>query len=533
LPALQTFDLARLAEAPSPNEMLISALRANATRPVVHTADGMEITGSAFEAELSRYAAVLRAEGVREGARVGLLSGNRVEVLYVCHALMLIGAIFVPLHPMGSVADYAYVLEDAGIDVLVFDAANHAAAIDALIDQSDRRPRLLALGVHPTAPDLVAVSRALAPIPLVAERFDPEAICRLIYSGGTTGAPKAIQLSNRSWAAVIMIQMAEWDWPQEVRQLLCAPLSHSGSAAFMPTLLRGGTLFIATGFHPAETMEAIERHRITCILLVPTMIYALLDHPDSATRDLSSLETVFYGASLMSISRLRQAIARFGPIFCQFYGQAEAPLTVTVLRRAEHDLTDDAILGSCGRPVPWMHVALLDDEGSEVADGEPGEICVRGPLVMSGYLGKPEQTAEAFRHGWLHTGDIAVRGPSGHLRIVDRSKDMVITGGFNVYPREVEDALQTHPSVADASVFGVPDPRWGEMVTAAITLRSGFSADTEALVAHVRTLKGPVQAPKCILFLESLPLTALGKPDKKSLRARFGDADERKRFTRL
>jgi fatty-acyl-CoA synthase len=211
-----------------------------------------------------------------------------------------------------------------------------------------------------------------------------------------------------------------------------------------------------------------------------------------------------------------------GPIFFQFYGQAEAPMSVTLLRREEHDVTDMTRLASCGRPSPLVHVALLDDDDAEVAEGEPGEICVRGPLLMAGYLDKPEETAKAFAGGWLHTGDVAVRDAGGFLRIVDRKKDMIVTGGFNVYAREVEDVLVEQPGVRQAAVIGVPDEKWGEAVKAIVVLEPGARADPQALIASVRERKGSVQAPKSIEFVDALPLSPLGKPDKKALRLRFG-----------
>jgi fatty-acyl-CoA synthase len=258
-------------------------------------------------------------------------------------------------------------------------------------------------------------------------------------------------------------------------------------------------------------------------LMVPTMIGALLDHPRLREFDVSSLETIFYGASPISPARLKAAIAHFGKIFFQFYGQAEAITTVTVMRREEHDVSSDLRLASCGRPVAEAAVRLVDAAGAEVPDGDPGEICVRGPLVMSGYLNKPSETAEAFRGGWLHTGDIAVRDPDGFLRLVDRAKDLVITGGFNVYPRAVEDVLESHPAVASASVFGIPDNHWGEIVAAAVVLRDK-TIDVTELMTYVRLRKGPVQTPKRVEVVDRIPLTAVGKPDKKALRKMFSQS---------
>jgi fatty-acyl-CoA synthase len=212
---------------------------------------------------------------------------------------------------------------------------------------------------------------------------------------------------------------------------------------------------------------------------------------------------------------------RFGPVFMQLYGQSEAPNCVTTLRRAEHDPAYPERLASCGMPSAGVQVKLLDDDGHEVPVGEVGEICCRGPLVMAGYWNKPEETEKAFRHGWLHTGDLARRDADGYLYIVDRSKDMIISGGFNVFPREVEDVLTRHPDVAAAAVIGVPDPKWGEAVKAVVVLRPGATPNAEALIALVRDAKGVVQAPKSVDFTDALPVTGLGKPDKKAIRAQY------------
>jgi fatty-acyl-CoA synthase len=324
-----------------------------------------------------------------------------------------------------------------------------------------------------------------------------------------------------------MIQMAEWEWPEDTRFLICTPLSHAGAAFFIPTLLTGGAIVVLPHFEPGLVLETIEKYKITATMIVPTMLYVLLDSPKLDQTDVSSLQTVYYGAAACSPTRLQEAIRRLGPIFFQYYGQAECPMTVTVLRKEEHDLDRPGRLASCGRAVPWLHVALLDDDGNPVERGSPGEICVRGPMVMQGYWKKPEQTAEAFRFGWLHTGDVATEDDEGFYTIVDRKKDMIVSGAFNVYPREVEDVLATHPAVAQAAVIGVPDDKWGEAVKAVIVLRPGADVDPHELIALVRERKGPHYAPKTVDFADSIPLSPLGKPDKKALRAAYWQSSDR------
>jgi fatty-acyl-CoA synthase len=259
------------------------------------------------------------------------------------------------------------------------------------------------------------------------------------------------------------------------------------------------------------------------------MLYALMDHPDSKTRDLSSLETVYYGASAINPVRLKEAIDRFGPIFAQYYGQSEAPMVISYLAKADHD---EKRLSSCGRPSAFLRTALLDEDGRQVPVGEPGEICVAGPLLAGGYWNLPDETAETFRDGWMHTGDVAREDEDGFWFIVDRTKDMIVTGGFNVFPREVEDVVAEHPMVAQVGVIGTPHEKFGEAVTAIVVLRSDAPTDEESIARMtaeiqdaVKERKGSVQSPKQVIVADSLPLTGLGKPDKKALRAQYWTGD--------
>lgn len=514
-------DTVKLYSCTSESDLLIHALNRFPDRIAIREGDS-EITYQGLQDAISRYCQALAGLGLRKGDRVGLLSGNRPEVVFVNFALGLLGCCLVPLHPKGSLRDHAYVVRDAGLNALVADAGAYAER--ALQLKEAGVASLIGLGEIPGFPDVTQLAPQYTPQKLAPPEIDGNDMCRLSYSGGTTGEPKAIIGTYGVLLTKTMIQLAEWEWPTEMRQLICAPLSHAGGAMVLPTLIRGGSLFVLPGFDPVKVMEAIERERITCLLMVPTMISTLLDHPELGKHDLSSLETVFYGASPISPSRLREAINRLGPIFFQFYGQTESPMTVTVMRRSEHLVDNPERLASCGRPVPWVRVALLDDAGNEVPDGTPGEICVRGPLVMKGYWNKPEQTKEAFAGDWLHTGDLAVRNPDGFLRIIDRKKDMIITGGFNVFAREVEEAICEHRAVAECAVFGVPDDRWGEAVAAVVVLRPGAKVMPDDLVALVKEAKGPVQAPKRVEFVSEIPLTSLGKPDKKALRAKYATA---------
>jgi fatty-acyl-CoA synthase len=501
-------------------DFVAHALSRDLERLVIIGRDGERVSARQFGAAISRHQQYFESLQPRP-ARAAVLAKNRVEVLYVTSGLSFAGVVLTALHPMGSIEDYLYVIEDAEIDTLVYDAEHFEHIAVALAQRAPRLRHILAMGTGSAGQDLAAGVQAFAPQKLIAPQADPAALYRIAYSGGTTGKPKGIMCSHLSAATATQIQLSEWEWPAEIRHLICAPLSHAGASTLTPILVKGGCMVVLPGFDPVGAMQAIQTHRITSALMVPTMIIAMLDHPRFGEFDLSSLQVIFYGASAFPAPRLRQAIEKIGPIFFQFYGQAEAPMSVTVMRRAEHDVSDLSRLSSCGRPTPYVRVALLDDQGGEVSDGEPGEICVRGPLLMSGYLNKPEETAAAFAGDWLHTGDVAIRNPDGFLRIVDRKKDMIVSGGFNVFAREVEDVLTEIPGVRQAAVIGVPDAKWGEAVKAVVVLEPNATVTAELIIARVRERKGAVQAPKTVEFVEALPLSPLGKPDKKALRLRY------------
>lgn len=501
-------------------DILVNALNQTPNKPMLSLLGGVTLTVGQVRDAASQFVQALASLGVGKGTRVGLLSPNRPEVLHVANAVQLLACTYSPLHPLSGLNDHIYAVTDGDLDILIFDAERYSARAGELAEAHPKL-KLIAFGQSPLAEDLSQLAQSFTPLPLIAPRVGPHDVMRLGYSGGTTGKPKSLASVQRTGLATVQIMMSEWEWPNPPRFLSCTPLSHAGAAMFLPILLKGGTMLVLPSFDPAKVMQTIQDERINCIMLVPTMIYALLDHPRFDEFDLSSLETVFYGASAISAPRLKEAIERIGPVFFQFYGQAEAPMGITHMRRAEHDVNDLRRLASCGRPSPWIQLELRGPDNKPVPDGEPGEICVRGPLVMDGYRNAPELTAETFAGGWLHTGDVAVRDPDGFLRIVDRTKDMIVTGGFNVYPREIEDILAEHPAVAQVAVIGVPHEKWGEAVKALVVLRPNQRAEAEELVAAVAARKGSFQAPKSVEFVETLPQTPLGKPDKKALRARY------------
>ena len=423
--------------------------------------DGGEITYAALKAAVGRYQQVLLDAGLQKGQRVAALGGNRFEVWAIGTASQSLGMYVTWLHPMGGLADQLFQIEDAEVSALVLDETYFGDRSEQLaVEGKQRGHKVWTMGPSAYADDLESLADAVGDTPMrVAGLADDRTIINY-------------------------------------------------------TLLNG--------FDPAAILQTIEREQITMALFVPTMIYALLDHPDLATRDLSSLELVLYGASPMSVSRLREGIEKIGPVFAQLYGQTEC-YPVSMLTKEDHDLAHPERLLSCGKPVTGVDVTIRDESNNEVPTGEAGEPCVRGSSAMDRYWKRPDLTDETLAGGWLHTGDIAKLDADGFIYIVDRKKDMIISGGFNVFPREVEDALTAHPDVASAAVYGIPHEKWGEQVTASVVLKPGGTVDSEALVEHVRALKGPVQTPKVIEILTELPQTAVGKINKRALRDRHTD----------
>lgn len=485
---------------------------------------GTRFTYRQLEENVSRVAQLFASAGLGRGDGLAMLSSNLPEVIFANWAAQSLGVRYTPLHPKGSEADHLYILEKAEITALVVDGTVFGERGRALQARAALKHVFVMHGDFGI--DLIAEAAKFQPAPIVVQA-QPEDISNVFFTGGTTGRPKGAAQRHATMNTATLQSLAFWDWPADVRFLIATPISHAAGGMLTPTLIKGGEFHVLPSFNPDEFLRTIEREKITATFVVPSMIYDFLDKVELEKYDLSSLEMIIYGASPISPVRLKEAIERIGPKFCQLYGQSEAPNLIAYLSKADHDLSRPHLLESCGMPLPPNQIKLLKDDGSEAGPDEVGEICVRGPLVMDGYWKNPEETEKAFQNGWLHTGDVARRDAQGYLYIVDRVKDMVISGGFNIFTREVEDCLTQHPAVSAAGVIGIPHARWGEAVAAFVVLKPGASVTAEELIALVKEKKGAVQAPKLLEFINALPLTAVGKVDKKVLRARYWPVGER------
>ncbi len=509
------------AELPSNNTLIVAALSNDADRPAFVHRDRTVTYGQA-KMLVSQLMASLRARTIGPGSTVGILSSNRPEAWLAQAAVNLVGGVVVGMHAKASPEEHAFICDDANVQLLLTDR-QHEDTAAAAVEISDIEPALAVLGAGGEHPDLIAEAALQAAGRVDAGPSRSRDLVEILYTGGTTGRAKGVMQSHRSRSAITLLAPMAYELPTMPVYLACTPITHAAAHFVLPTLLQGGTVVLNDGFDPGEFTYTVRRHHVNTTFMVPSMVYKLLDHAAASNADTSlpSLERVVYGASPMSTTRLIEAHDRYGHIFTQIYGQTETLALGTALRSKDHDLSDLTRLASCGRVVPGMTLALLDDGGNEVKPGEIGEICLRGPGVMEGYLNQPELTEEALAGGWLHTGDMARADDQRFLTIVDRKKDFIITGGFNVYSREVEDVLTAHPSVSAAAVFGIPDPVWGEAVTAVVVVREGHNINPDELKAFVKSAKGSVSTPKRIEAVESIPATALGKTDKKQLRARY------------
>jgi fatty-acyl-CoA synthase/long-chain acyl-CoA synthetase len=499
--------------------MVERSLEANAGSTAL-VCDDVELTYGELD-DLSFVAAGELAEaGVERGDRVALLVANGLEYPTYDIAILRLGAAKVPLNDMLAADDIAFALAHSGARaIVVSDSLAELAA--AAIESLDDPPAVVAAS---TIGDLLD-GRPGTFRDLTVGPEDPVAI---YYTGGTTGLPKAIVHSQGNLAANMLSTVIEAEIHRDERILVSTPLPHAAGLFTIAGIVRGARVVIERGFDVERVLAAIERHRITWTFMVPTMIYRTLDSPALAAHDHSTLRTILYGAAPIRPDRLAEAVGAFGPVFIQLYGQTECPNFATTLSKGDHLAASENpdILTSCGRQVLMAEVSIRDEQGQVLAPGEIGEVCMRAPYTMSGYLDDPGGTDERYFGSWLRSGDIATIDSAGYVYLMDRRNDMVISGGMNIYTTVVERAVGECPGVGQAAVIGVPDADWGESVHAVVTLSDG--AVTEATIKEFAGGKlARYMRPKSVEIVAELPLTPYGKVDKKVLRAKYWSGRER------
>ncbi|KPC60331.1 AMP-binding protein [Streptomyces chattanoogensis] len=491
-------------------------LDALSTRPdheaLIH--QGRRVTAGEFRDLVHRMARALLAQGVGRGETVTLLCGNLPETVAARYAANLVGARVNHLYNKLSAEAQADIVRDVETRALIVDPRYTERAVE--VTDLAPVPAVLVLGPAKLGTDLLDLAAQQSAEPL-AGLARPDDICAIRHTGGTTGHPKGIctTFEQVRWFRGVLPEEPGF----ERRQLVVTTLAHGAGHLADNTLHAGGTVVLLDDFDAAEALAAIERERITDLFLLPPLLYQLMDHPDAQHTDTSSLRMLTYGGCQASPARIADAVRRFGPVLIQGYGQNESG-GVSVLTKEDHDLGRPDRLRSAGKVLADVEVVIRDESGRDLPSGEHGEVCVRSAMIMKGYWKQPELTAEVLRDGWLHTGDIGFLDDEGYLTIVDRIKDMIVVVGGHVYTTELEDLLNSHPQVRQSAVFGVRDADRMERVHAVVVPVPGSDIDGDRLRAMVREQRGAMYEPAHIGFVDALPLTDAGKPDKKELRRR-------------
>jgi fatty-acyl-CoA synthase len=492
------------------------------------TAGGRTLSYGQVQRLSWRVARALGRSGVRPGDKVAILSANDPIAFGCVFGISRAGTVWCPVNPRNEAAENRDLLDLFDCACLIFQAA-FTPLVTTIVPDLPKLTRLVCLDGE--APGAVPFGRWLdeASDPAVPtepwQAEPPDDLVMLAGTGGTTGRPKGVMLTGHNIETMSALTLMSYPFRPRPRYLALAPLTHAAGVLCFPILALGGEIVIMPGPDLAEFLALVERRQITHTFLPPTLIYMLLDHPALPATDLTSLECLWYGAAPMSASRLQEALEKIGPVTGQLFGQTEAPMMISTMAPGDHLHPDGSLargrFTSAGRPTPLTTVAIMDGQGAILPPHERGEIVVRGPLVMAGYYKDPVATAEASRYGWHHTGDVGYLDDDNYLYIVDRIKDMIITGGFNVYSAEVEQVLLTHPAVGDCAVVGLPDEKWGERVTAVLQLRPDHTVTEDEVRAFVKERIGSVKSPKQVEVWADLPRSKVGKVLKPEIRSKL------------
>ncbi len=486
------------------------------------------ITFAQFNARVNSLVHALSSSGVKKGDVIGILSWNCLEYADVYGAAMKGGFIASPFNPRLHGEELEYLINYSEANTL-FVGPELVTTVNSLRSRLTKVKHYISFGG--SAPDMVSHPELLAAHPsnepdASVSKDDPLII---LYTSGTTGVPRGALYTHRRKLDNTRIKALEMGTKPGDRHIMALPFFHIGGDSHVwPFFIVGGCNVIMPqkSFNPNAVLEAIQNEKATDIQIVPTQLNAMLSHQDFKEYDLSSLNRIYYAASPMPVELLRRGLEIFGPIFSQGYGQTESGPQITSLPRKAHQVLDrpleeQKVLSSCGQPSLGVHVRVADEKNNDVEPGTVGEIIAQSDSIMVEYWHKPKETGEALIDGWLHTGDLGYYDENGFIYIVDRKKDMIVTGGENVYSREVEDILYKHPAIAEVAVIGVPDPVWVERVHAVVALKADATATENEIIAFCKEHVASYKAPKSVEFLESLPKNPQGKILKKEIRAKY------------
>jgi len=490
-----------------------------------------------LDERINRLANGILGRGIKKGDRVGMLLRNCCEFIEIDFALSKTGIVRVPCNARLTPGDHEYVLNDSGANMLIY-GEGFTEAVKTI------RPNLktvrhwicvsegLSRAKAFQALDYEELIRSHSSEPPVME-VSEEDLHTLFYTSGTTGKPKGAMLTQKSWANVV-INLA-LDYGPMTRDdviLNTQPLSHGAGFFVLPYFIRGGSNVLIPEFKPSLVFETIEREKVTVLKLVPSMLYQLMESPEKIRYDLSSLHSIIYGGSPIAVPRLIEAVKFFGKKLVQLYGQGEAPMCISTLSRRDHIIEGPGEvvkrLSSAGRPCTNVEVRVVSEDGKDAKPGEVGEVILRGYHMMKGYWNLPEATSEVIKDGWLYTGDLGYFDSRGFLFLVDRKRDVIISGAFNIYPKEIEDVIVTHPKVKEVVVIGVPDEKWGEAVKAVVVPKEGVQIEEQEIIDHCRDHMASFKKPKSVDFIKEMPRNPYGKIQKTALRDPYWAGYDRK-----
>ena len=489
--------------------------------------EGRDLTYAEMDRRSDQVAGMLQQMGVKPGDRVAWLGRASEAWFEIFFGVAKIRACFAPINTRLAVPEIAFILKDSGAN-LFFVSPDFYAAAEAILAEIDRPIRVIAVGGgHPVFDDYARLRDAATAPSLTTPGADDDVL--QLYTSGTTGLPKGVRLTNRNYSAFLELrhQVEGFAYGAEDTVLILMPMFHvAGTNISFAGLASGGRLLLQADFAPPKVLEAMAAEKVAHVFLAPVMINALLQTPGVETTDFSTLKSVSYGASPISEAVLAKATATFGCGFIQFYGMTETTGAGTTLSPKDHQ---GDLLRACGKSWASLETRIADEDGNALEVGEIGEIEIRGPIVMAGYWNRPEATAETIRtDGWLRTGDAGYRNADGFFFVHDRVKDMIVSGGENVYPAEVENAILGCPGVADAAVIGIPDERWGEAVKAIVVAAPGPRPDPADIIAWARQRIAGFKAPKTVDFIDALPRNPSGKVLRRELRKPYWEGRDRK-----